>query len=398
MLEDGFLLFGLNTLINLSMEKIIIYNLIDALNALQHIPPSEIAEKAVQGICDFCDPIAVLVKIRSLDKKEFEKSAGDSAQIEIIRHFETKFNDLGASSAEFVLKTDNYNILSIASINSPKENKGIILVLTAPDHPYKHIIRPFVEVFAQNITLALTMKAAFQHINFLELLKSAYPDMKHFGVEGILVGAIAEPQSAYWVEGDNIKQVKLDARFKQIFSENTERQDVRIKELIQSIWPSGKKFNNYAVTGFTIGGSAIICIFAGKFKNEELVFSKFRSLITEIDQPTGYDDVVQAFRRLKEDHKQIVKSERVAAILETAVAVNHEINNPLTAVLGNTQLLLMRQNQLTEDVIAKIKVIEKSALRIRQVTQKLMTVIEPVTTSYTNGLDMLDIDKSSSDE
>jgi two-component system NtrC family sensor kinase len=101
---------------------------------------------------------------------------------------------------------------------------------------------------------------------------------------------------------------------------------------------------------------------------------------------------------LKEDHKLIVKGERVAAILETAVAINHEINNPLTAVLGNTQLLLLQKDKLPDDVITKINTIEKSALRIRQVTQKLMTIVEPITTNYTANLDMLDIEKSSSKE
>jgi len=380
------------------MEKIKIYSLIDALSTLQHTPLSDIAEKAIQGICDFCNPVAALVKIQTPDMRKFEKSAGNSTQIEKISQFEAKFNDLDISSAEFVLNSDNHNVLTCATINYPKEHKGIILVLTEPDNPYKHIIRPFIEVLTGNIILALTMRLTARYFNILELLEKAYSDMKHFGVEAVMAFPISESLQVFWVEANNSKQVTVDAGFGRMISENISKPNVKIKEYIQSVWPSKQKFSNFACAEFIVGGLDTICIFAGKFNKDELVFSKFRSIMAEIDQPTGYNDVLQAFKKLKEDHKLIVKGERVAAILETAVAVNHEINNPLTAVLGNTQLLLLQQDQLPDDVIAKIKVIEKSALRIRKVTQKLMTIVEPVTTSYTNGLEMLDIDKSSSTE
>jgi hypothetical protein len=104
--------------------------------------------------------------------------------------------------------------------------------------------------------------------------------------------------------------------------------------------------------------------------------------------------IIKSFEKLKADFKKLVKSERVAAISETAVTVNHEINNPLTAILGNTQLLLMARDALSEDAIAKLQTIEKSAIQIRETTAKLMSIIEPVKSSYAPGLDMIDIEKS----
>lgn len=106
------------------------------------------------------------------------------------------------------------------------------------------------------------------------------------------------------------------------------------------------------------------------------------------------DYIVEAFERLKTDFKKLVKSERTAAISETAVTVNHEINNPLTAILGNTQLLLMGKEKLSGDVVAKLETIEKSAIQIRETTAKLMSIIEPVKSSYSTGMDMIDIEKS----
>lgn len=98
--------------------------------------------------------------------------------------------------------------------------------------------------------------------------------------------------------------------------------------------------------------------------------------------------------------KELIDKERLAAIIETAVAVNHEVNNPLTAILGNVQLLLMRDEELTDALKAKLKTIETSAMKIRDVTQRLMRMTTPRTVEYTNGTKMIDIsgDDESTDE
>lgn len=89
-----------------------------------------------------------------------------------------------------------------------------------------------------------------------------------------------------------------------------------------------------------------------------------------------------------------VEKARIAAILETAIAVNHEVNNPLTAVLGNTQLLLLQADQLDPQIMKRLKAIEESALRIKEVTQKLLKQGKIRTTDYPGGLKMLDLSDS----
>ena len=71
--------------------------------------------------------------------------------------------------------------------------------------------------------------------------------------------------------------------------------------------------------------------------------------------------------------------------------MNHEINNPLTAVLGNIQLLLMRGENLDDETIRKLKVVEESAIRIKEVTQKLMNISNDNVTEYTSGSKMIDL-------
>ncbi|HEX9935006.1 MAG TPA: PAS domain S-box protein [bacterium] len=88
------------------------------------------------------------------------------------------------------------------------------------------------------------------------------------------------------------------------------------------------------------------------------------------------------------------ESEKVAAVVETAVAVNHAINNPLVPILGNAQFLLQDDRVKDEDVRRRLRIIVKNALRIRDITQKLANISHPVTKEYLKGTRMLDIDGS----
>ena len=45
-------------------------------------------------------------------------------------------------------------------------------------------------------------------------------------------------------------------------------------------------------------------------------------------------------RTLEQTRQTLVEQERLAAVGEVAVTVNHEINNPLTVIIGNAELLL----------------------------------------------------------
>ncbi len=85
---------------------------------------------------------------------------------------------------------------------------------------------------------------------------------------------------------------------------------------------------------------------------------------------------------------------RLEAVMETAVTVNHEINNPLTAALGNIQLLLMKSDELTPAVRRKLEIVEKSAMQIRDVTQKLLRLTEARSVSYAGDEKMTDLGDS----
>lgn len=89
--------------------------------------------------------------------------------------------------------------------------------------------------------------------------------------------------------------------------------------------------------------------------------------------------------------RDVIDKERLGAIIEIAVTVNHEVNNPLTAILGNVQLLLLKRNDLDPELQAKLKTIEISAMKIKDVTQKLLRLTSARSVKYTEGTSMLDL-------
>lgn len=99
-----------------------------------------------------------------------------------------------------------------------------------------------------------------------------------------------------------------------------------------------------------------------------------------------------------DEQSEAVEKARLAAILETAIAVNHEVNNPLTAVLGNTQLLLLQSDRLDAQLRKRLEDIERSALRIKEVTQRLLKQDGRRTTEYPGGLKMLDLSDTDAPE
>jgi PAS domain S-box-containing protein len=104
-------------------------------------------------------------------------------------------------------------------------------------------------------------------------------------------------------------------------------------------------------------------------------------------------------------HEQKVRSARLAAITETVVSVNHEVNNPLAVILGYVQMLLRRSVQAGDDAsrlewirraVTDLERIEAEVLRIGRITRKLSSLIDPVVTSYPagEGVRMVDLNQS----
>ena len=97
---------------------------------------------------------------------------------------------------------------------------------------------------------------------------------------------------------------------------------------------------------------------------------------------------------IKRLEQQLVEKEKLAMLTETAIAVNHEINNPLSPILGNVQLLLQQKDRFDQPTYHRLEAIQRNALRIQEITDKLRKIKRPVQKSYLGDTKMLDIHES----
>ena len=83
-----------------------------------------------------------------------------------------------------------------------------------------------------------------------------------------------------------------------------------------------------------------------------------------------------SYSKLKEVQAQVVQSAKLASLGQLAGGVAHEINNPLTGVINNVQLIKMEaesaENFKFEDFKQLLDVVEASALRCKKITQSVL--------------------------
>jgi len=82
--------------------------------------------------------------------------------------------------------------------------------------------------------------------------------------------------------------------------------------------------------------------------------------------PQG-DDAEQKLRELIADYET-----RIDEVADVITRVRHEINNPLTGVLGQAQLLL--REELNEKARKRVQTIEELAIRLRDIVGQLRQV------------------------
>jgi signal transduction histidine kinase len=86
-------------------------------------------------------------------------------------------------------------------------------------------------------------------------------------------------------------------------------------------------------------------------------------------------------RDLKEAHELLLRSQKLAALTTLSAGVAHEINNPLTGVLGITQVLLdeARGDPKRAKEVALLEHVEKAGLRMKSIVKRILSLSEPRT-------------------
>ncbi len=106
------------------------------------------------------------------------------------------------------------------------------------------------------------------------------------------------------------------------------------------------------------------------------------------------EQVRQRTQKLVEVQKQLIQAEKLATVGTLAGGVAHEINNPLTAILTNVQMLLTTANSFDTDSKESLELIEEASKRCRTIVQKLMTYAKkPLESSEVSEIDLLNVVK-----
>jgi sigma-B regulation protein RsbU (phosphoserine phosphatase) len=92
---------------------------------------------------------------------------------------------------------------------------------------------------------------------------------------------------------------------------------------------------------------------------------------------------------------ELARARWLAGIGETTIALEHEINNPLSALLGHAELLLM-DTGLTADQREQLQIVREQAARIAEVVRRLAKLKNPKSVEYMTGARMIDLSKGPS--
>jgi two-component system NtrC family sensor kinase len=105
--------------------------------------------------------------------------------------------------------------------------------------------------------------------------------------------------------------------------------------------------------------------------DENLMVAISRQLATTIEKVRLYEETCRAYEDLRKTQEQLLQSEKMSAVGQLIAGVAHELNNPLTAILGYAQLLESEGlNARAQDYIAKLF---KQAQRTHRVVQNLLS-------------------------
>ncbi len=106
-------------------------------------------------------------------------------------------------------------------------------------------------------------------------------------------------------------------------------------------------------------------------RDEGLILALGRQLANSIEKVRLYEETSKAYDNLRRTQEQLLQSEKMSAVGQLISGVAHELNNPLTAILGYAQLL--EEEDLNEHCKEFVSKLYKQALRTQRVVQNLLS-------------------------
>jgi signal transduction histidine kinase len=82
----------------------------------------------------------------------------------------------------------------------------------------------------------------------------------------------------------------------------------------------------------------------------------------------------EALRLARQAESKAARNEQYATLGRYMIDMKHSVNNALTSMLGNAELLLLEPGQLSQQSLAQIKTIHSMALRINEIMQRFSSL------------------------
>jgi len=206
-------------------------------------------------------------------------------------------------------------------------------------------------------------------------------------------------------------ELKLGGHFLQWLIKNDKiiyREFVEIDPALSGIKEEAKRYfsqtDAYVVLPMVVGEKMLGIINLGKkanlkrynaadfnflsvIKNQSAIAMSNSLLYKNIEE-----EVRQRTKELVDVQKQLVHAEKLATVGTLAGGVAHEINNPLTAILTNVQMLLTSDTVTDKLDKESLELIEEATKRCRTIVQKLMTYArKPLETTEMSKINLLDV-------
>jgi PAS domain S-box-containing protein len=123
-----------------------------------------------------------------------------------------------------------------------------------------------------------------------------------------------------------------------------------------------------------IGGLAVGSRTAREFSTADisLLIAVGSQVASAVERSQLYEETRQAYDHLRRTQEQLLHSEKLAAVGQLISGVAHELNNPLTAILGYSQLLTS-SGQVGPLAVGYTEKIYKQAQRTHRIVQNLLS-------------------------